>query len=162
VTTAVYTGSFDPLHVGHLSIVEQASHRFEHVVVAVLGNPDKVTGMFPIADRVDMIRETVRGLLNVKVVHHAGMAVEVARDVGAHFIVRSAHKEQHHELSMALMSEAMSAIPTVFLLSDGKTSWVSSSYVRLAVTAGRIDEACAVVPVVVATALRSGFGSREP
>jgi phosphopantetheine adenylyltransferase len=87
------------------------------------------------------------------------MAVDVARDVGAHFIVRSAHKEHHHELSMALMNEAISAIPTVFLVSEAKTSWVSSSYVRLAVTAGRIDEACAVVPSAVATALlRLGDG----
>lgn len=159
MTTAVYTGSFDPLHDGHTSIVEQASRRFDRVIVAVLGNPDKRHGMFSIDERVELIRATVCHMTNVEVVHHAGMAVDVVAAVGGDVIIRSAHKEHHHELSMALMNEEISAFPTVFLVADGSIGWVSSTFVPLAAASGRIDEACAVVPPAVGAAIRSRSGS---
>ena len=155
MTTAVYTGSFDPLHDGHMSIVEQAAQQFDRVVVAVLGNPEKVHGMFSIADRVELARAAVRHLGNVEVVHHAGMAVEVAEAAEGHFLIRSGHKEHHHELSMSLMNKEISGVPTVFLVGDDATAWVSSSFVRLAASSGRFNEACAVVPAAVGAAIRS-------
>jgi len=142
-----------------MSIVEQASHRFDRVVVAVLGNPEKRHGMFSIDERVELIQTTVSHLANVEVLHHAGMAVGVVEAIGGDVIVRSAHKEHHQELSMALMNEEISGFPTVFLVADGSIGWVSSTFVRLAAASGRMSEACAVVPPAVGAAIRNRYGN---
>lgn len=156
VTVAVYPGSFDPVHHGHLSIVRQAAGVFETVVVAVLDNPDKHAGMFSPAERVRLIEDSVTDLPNVRVVASSGLVVDVAADLGADVLIRAAHKERKRELLMAATNERLSGIPTVFFDVDAATAWVSSTFVRGA-SAGVVARDT-VVPAPVAGALAGRTG----
>src|SRR5262245_30647831 len=100
VATALYAGSFDPVHLGHVDIVEQAARCFEHVVVGVIANPDKASGMFVTSDRARLVREATRHLSNVTATTFNGLTVELARLVGAAVLVRAAHKESRNEYQM--------------------------------------------------------------
>ena len=152
MTVALYTGSFDPIHIGHVALVRQAAQVFDEVVVAVLGNPSKA-GMFPKADRVRLVEASTSSLGNVRTLSHDGMAVDAAEMVNADCIVRSAHKEHRDERTMAAMNQALSGIPTVFLQPPEDTAWISSTFVRLAVANGFLPDLRTVVPAPVARAL---------
>lgn len=160
MVTALYTGSFDPFHVGHLDLVTQSARQFDDIVVAVLGNPAK-RGLLSKLERVRLIEASVTHLDNVRVVAHSGMAIEAAAASGASFIVRSAHKECSSELTMAMMNAALSDVETVFLLPDPGVAWVSSTFVRRALEDGMTDLVQLVTPRPVADALLTQ-GSANP
>ena len=86
--TVLYPGSFDPFHLGHLDVIEQSVALFGEVVVGVMHNPTKPSGMFTLDERVDMIRSSIAYMPSVKVVAFAGLAVDAAREVAAAFIVK--------------------------------------------------------------------------
>ncbi|HYD09624.1 MAG TPA: adenylyltransferase/cytidyltransferase family protein, partial [Acidimicrobiales bacterium] len=130
MTIALYTGSFDPVHLGHLGVIEQAARSFEEVVVAVLGNPAKVSGLLSIDERVRLLDAATAHLDNVRCASHAGLAVDAARAHGATTLVRAAHKEQRNELTMAAHNERIAGIPTTIVGGDPGLGWVSSSVVR--------------------------------
>lgn len=155
MTTALYTGSFDPIHRGHLALIAQAAELFDEVVIAVLGNPAKV-GMFSKAERVALVDASVTQFLNVRIIDHNGMAVEAASLVGADCIVRSVHKEHHDEQTMAAMNRRLSGMTTVFLQPDPDTAWISSTFVRDAVDKNLIAGIRDIVPGPVAEALAGG------
>src|SRR3982751_2392895 len=79
VATAVYPGSFDPVHLGHLSVIERATAIFEWVVVAVVGNPDKSLGLFDIATRIELIRAATAHMETVSCISRHGLTVEAAQ-----------------------------------------------------------------------------------
>ena len=81
--TVLYPGSFDPFHLGHLDVIEQSVALFGEVVVGVMHNPTKPSGMFTLDERVEMIRNSVAYMPSVKVVAFAGLAVDAAREVAA-------------------------------------------------------------------------------
>ena len=87
--TVLYPGSFDPFHLGHLDVIEQSVALFGEVVVGVMHNPTKPSGMFTLDERVEMIRSSIAYMPSVKVVAFAGLAVDAAREVAAAFIVVS-------------------------------------------------------------------------
>ena len=153
MTTALYPGSFDPLHLGHLTVVEQAARTFEQVVVAVLGNPQKQSGMFAIPERIRLAEAATAHLGNVRCVGYHGLVVDLARVEQADVLVRSAHKDSAHERSMAAMNETMSGIPTFFVTTDSTTRGISASLVRELVTSGRLDAALRLVPEAVSLAI---------
>ena len=152
MTIALYTGSFDPIHAGHVALVAQAAQLFDEVVVAVLGNPAKV-GLFSKRERVELVSACVAAMPNVRVISHEGMAVEAAADVHATCIVRSGHKERRSEFDMAAMNHALTAMPTVFLDADEDTTWVSSTVVRAAAADGSLASLGSAVPGPVLEAL---------
>ena len=154
MATALYAGSFDPVHRGHLRIIEQAARMFDEVVVAVLGNPAKPSGMFAIPERIRMVEAATAHLGNVRCVGHHGLAVDIARTVHADVLVRAAHKEIGHERSMAAMNEVLSGIPNFVACPHPTTRHISSSLVRQLVMAGRDDAALQLVPPPVAAAIR--------
>src|SRR6476620_9205884 len=88
VTTVLYPGSFDPVHTGHRELVETAAYLFDHVVVATMRNPQKGEPLFSLDERQAMIKESIAHVDNIEVVQFAKLVVDVAKDVGADFIIK--------------------------------------------------------------------------
>ena len=149
MTAVLYPGSFDPFHLGHLNVVEQAAGIFDEVIVGVMGNPRKQSGLFAIADRVRMAEAATGHLRNVRCVWSSGLTIDLARGEGADFLVRSGHKESGDERTMAAMNERMSGIRTVFAAADPSTRTISSGRVRDLMSRGDTAAAVQLVPLVV-------------
>ncbi|NLB22161.1 MAG: pantetheine-phosphate adenylyltransferase [Clostridium sp.] len=132
VQTAVYPGSFDPISLGHLDIIERASKIFDKVIVAVLINPDK-TGFFPIEERIEMIQLVTSHLPNVEVRGFSGLTVNFLKEVGARVIIRGLRviSDFDFELQMANANRAMEPeIETLMMMTSPDYSYLSSSLVR--------------------------------
>jgi pantetheine-phosphate adenylyltransferase len=157
VATALYPGSFDPLHLGHLSVIRKAATMFDHVVVAVIGNPDKSSGMFTVADRIGLIRAAAASLPNVTCVQHHGLTVDAVQQTGSDVIIRTGHKDQGDEWSMLAMNELVAGTRTCFVPPDPAVASLSSSLVRSLTRLGRVADAIKLVPPPVARAL-AGVG----
>jgi pantetheine-phosphate adenylyltransferase len=132
VTRVLYPGSFDPIHNGHLELIEVASRLFDSVVVAAIGNPQKPTGLFTMDERQDMISESVSHLPNVEVTIYANLVVNLAREVGADFLVKGlrAVSDFESELQQSQMNLAISGVHTVFIPSATEHSFVASKWIR--------------------------------
>ena len=129
---AIYPGSFDPITNGHLDLIRRAAGQFERVVVAVLRH-DLKSPEFRIADRLEMIREAVTGLENVRVGSFDGLLVDYARQQGARLILRGirAVSDYEYELQMALMNRKLAPeIETIFMLPGERYTYLSSRLVK--------------------------------
>lgn len=144
----LYAGSFDPVHLGHLALITAASERFDRLVVVVAANPQKRTGMFSVPERVQMLEGACRHLRNVLVAADAGLLIDMAAEVGADVLVRSAGKEHVDEKQMAYMNSC-DGLPTLLVPSDPQTAFISSSEVRLLIAAGALDAVAGIVPPAV-------------
>ncbi len=130
---AVYPGSFDPITNGHLDIIERAICLFDEVYVAVISNPEKQKPFYPLEDRIGMLKEATKGKKNVKIDAFDGLLVDYAKKIKASAIVRGlrAVSDFDFEFQMALTNRRMSPeIETVFLMTDYKYSYLSSSIVK--------------------------------
>ena len=154
MSVALYPGSFDPIHVGHLAVIERAAREYDKVVVAVVTNPAKA-GLLTVARRVDLVRTVTAHLDHVRCVRHHGLTVDVARAENADVIVRGAGKEWASEMSMAALNKQMTEIETVMIPASAPTRWVSSAMIRTLANAGRFDDLRHLVPAPVLAALRS-------
>lgn len=132
MTAALFPGSFDPFHNGHLGLAETMSSLFDRVVVAALGNPQKKTGMFTMAERAEMIAESVAHLPNVEAVHASGLVVDVVKETATDCIVKGLRgiADFDNELQMAQMNEHLSGVQTLFLPTAPEHSYIASSLVR--------------------------------
>ena len=129
---AVYTGMFDPVHLGHLDIIQRGSRLFERLIVGVGINPDKST-LFSIEERVDLLQQVVREYKNVEVQPIPGLAVRFVREAGARIMIRGLRtlSDMEYEFSMSLMNLHLDpGIETVFLMAKEEFSHVSSSLLR--------------------------------
>ena len=132
MAVVLYPGSFDPVHNGHLEIVETASRLFDEVVVAAMRNPQKGEPLFTLEEREDMITEVFAHLDNVRVTMFSSLVVDLARDVGADFIVKGlrAVSDFESELQMAQMNHAISGVDTLFIPSASEHSFLASRLIR--------------------------------
>jgi pantetheine-phosphate adenylyltransferase len=158
VRIALIPGSFDPVHNGHLEVIERASRLFDEVVVATLRNPQKSEALFDLEERQEMLEESVTHLANVRIVSVATLVVTVAHDVGASVIVKGlrAVSDFENELQMAQMNKQLSGIPTVFIPTSSAYSFIASRLLReVAMFGGDVDWA---VPKPVKDRLDRRFG----
>src|SRR5436190_22861837 len=88
VATALCPGSFDPVTLGHIDIIERSARHFDHVIVAVIRNPQKAQSLFSLEERQDMLSEATEHLGNVSIEFFKGLLVDFARDHGADAIVK--------------------------------------------------------------------------
>ncbi len=142
---AIYPGSFDPLTRGHEDIVRRALRFADRVIVAVAHRrSQRKTGLFDIAERVDMIRTVFAGDPRVEATEFEGLLVNYARERGARIIIRGlrAVSDFEYEFQMALMNRQLGDdLETVFLAPDTQYSFLSASLVReIASLGGDISE----------------------
>lgn len=157
MTLALYPGSFDPFHNGHLDVVEQAVKLFGEVVVGVMHNPDKSGAWLSPDERAEMIRASTTHLGKAVCVEtFSGLAVDAARTIAAGCIVKSARTGGDFEVEQqqAQMNHGSTGIETVLLFSRPCNSFVSSRYVRQYVQMGGpvVD---GLVPAAVARVLET-------
>ncbi len=129
---AVYPGSFDPVTLGHVDLIERGSRLFDRLVVAVAANPTK-SPLFSETERLEMVREVTAHLSNVEVRQFDGLMVDFARSNGAKVVLRGlrALLDFEYELDMALTNRRLAPeIETVFLMPSQEYTFLRSSLVK--------------------------------
>lgn len=157
MTRVLYPGSFDPIHNGHLELIEVASRLWDEVVVAAIRNPQKTAGLFDLAERQALIRASVSHLPNVTITSFSTLVVDLAAEIDADFIVKGlrAVSDFESELQQAQMNLAISGVHTVFLPSATTHSFVASKLIREIARFG--GDVTSTVPPPVVTALAQRF-----
>ena len=158
MATVLYPGSFDPFHNGHQELVETASYLFDRVVIAAIRNPQKSGMVFTLEERQELIRSTLGHLDNVEVVAMSKLVVDVARDVGADFIIKGlrAVSDFENEMAQAQTNLTISGVHTLFLPSASANSYVASKYIREIARFG--GDVSAMVSAAVVHSLKEKFG----
>ena len=131
--TAICPGSFDPITLGHLNIIRRASRTFDEVIVCVLNNASKVSTMFTVEERLDMIRRSVERFPNVRVDYYSGLLAEYASNFEHGVIVKGlrAASDFEYEFQMDLVNKRINKrLETLFIPSSEKYTFLSSSVVR--------------------------------
>lgn len=129
---AVYPGSFDPVTYGHIDIIRRASKLTDSLIVGVLRNSAK-KGLFTIEERVEMLEEVTKGMMNVKIMSFDGLLVEFAKQNGANTIIRGlrAITDFDYELQMAQTNRALyDGADTIFIPTSIEYSFLSSTTVK--------------------------------
>lgn len=155
---AVVPGSFDPVTLGHLDVIERAAKLFDQIHVLVVHNPGK-TALLPIAKRVSLIQEALEeariGGDIVVTSWSVGLLVDYATDVGAIALVKGIRSQVDvaYETPMAIVNRNLAGVETVFMLPDPAHAHVSSSLVRQVASLG--GDVAPYVPRAVADYLES-------
>ena len=158
---AIYPGSFDPITMGHVDIIQRGARLFEKIVVAVLLNADK-SPLFTVQERVDIAREVFRDRANVEVETFDGLLVDYARRKQAGVIVKGlrAVSDFEYEMQMALMNRRLNPeVETVFMMPTEPYTYVSSRLVKEVVALG--GSVKGIVPEIVERRLREKKLARE-
>jgi pantetheine-phosphate adenylyltransferase len=158
--TAVYTGVFDPVHVGHLDVIRRGSRIYDRLVVGVGINPDKAS-LFSLKERVAMLQDILAPYTNVEVRPFTDLAVRFVREVGARIMLRGLRtlSDLEYEFTMSLMNLAIDPeIETVFLMAKEEYSHISSTLIRqIATLQGPLDK---FVPPEIGAALQARVRER--
>ena len=155
-TTSVYTGSFDPITLGHLNVIQRASRLVDHMVVGVGVNVEKKS-MFTAEERVSLIQKITHDLPNIDVKAFDGLAVHFVQQCNASVIVRGIRtlSDMEHEFTMTLANRKLDpTIETVFLMADEQFSHISSSLIKQIAALAIDEELEKFVPKEVVHALR--------
>ncbi len=159
MSTAIYPGSFDPLTMGHLSIIKGALVVVDKLIVAVLNNPNKKS-LFSVEERIDLIREAVGSDRDrIEVDSFGGLLVEYCKSKDVKVVVRGlrAVADFEYELQMANMNRHLyEDMETVFLMANDAYFYVSSNIVKEAASLG--GDVSALVPPNVSLRLKDKLG----
>lgn len=158
---AVYTGSFDPITLGHLNVIERSSRLVDRLIVGIGINLDKAP-LFTIDERVELVSRVTEKFRNVEVRKFSGLAVHFVRECGARVMIRGVRPltDIAAELTMTIANRQLDpGIETVFLMADGEYAHVSSSlFKQIAPLAGDV-ELSRFVPQEVIEEVRRKMGA---
>ena len=128
---AVFPGSFDPVTLGHLDIINRGLPLFDEIIVAIGVNAEKKY-MFTLEQRKKFLEETFKNVPNIKIVDYTGLTIDLCEKMDAAFILRGLRNPADFEFEKAIAhtNRKLSKIETVFLLTAASTSYISSSIVR--------------------------------
>jgi pantetheine-phosphate adenylyltransferase len=129
--SAVFPGSFDPITLGHIDIIERSIPLFDEIIIAVGSNSQKKY-MFSLEKRIAFIEDALSTYKSISVTQYEGMTIDFCKKIQADFIIRGLRNPADFEFEKAIAhtNRAMSGIETVFLLTAAETSFISSSIVR--------------------------------
>jgi pantetheine-phosphate adenylyltransferase len=158
---AVYTGVFDPVHLGHLDVIERGSRIFDRLVVGVGNNPEK-SPFFSSEERVRLLEEVVAPYPNVEVRPFDGLAVRFVRDLGSRVMLRGLRttSDMEYEFTMSLANHHLDPeIETVFLMGKEGFAHISGTLLRqVAMFGGQLDT---FVPPLIKKALEARVRERQ-
>lgn len=150
---AIFPGSFDPITKGHLDVIERGLNLFDTLVIAVGENSSK-DSVFTPQERVEMIREIVKGKSRVTVESYDSLTVEYAKNIGADVMLRGLRNltDVQYEFQLAMTNRAVAGIETVFIMTSEKYGFVNSTMVReVAMLGGDVSD---LVPAIAYNKLR--------
>jgi pantetheine-phosphate adenylyltransferase len=154
---AVYPGMFDPIHNGHLDLIERSLRIFDELIVAVVANPSKEP-LFPVKERLEMIDECTARMGRMRITSFDGLLIDLVHREGADCIVRGlrAVSDFEYEFQMALMNRKLrSTVETVFMMPHERYTYISSRLIKEVASLGApVKE---LVPPVVAERLTQKF-----
>ena len=133
MSAVIYPGSFDPVTLGHMDVIERASKMFDKVIVCILNNSQKKSPLFSLDERVNMLKDVTSGFDNVEVDSFQGLLVDFAKEKDVKIIIRGLREitDFANELKMAQGNHMIYPdFETLFIATDPKYSFVSSSMVR--------------------------------
>lgn len=154
---AICPGSFDPVTLGHLDIIQRAARIFDKVLVVVFSNPQKEP-LFSVDERVALLREVTRSIPNVEVDFSVGLLSEYAAEKGAEVIVKGLRyvSDFEAEFQMAQMNKKLApSVETMFMMTANEYSYLGSSLVKEVARLGGCVQR--LVPKVVALRLKEKF-----
>ena len=154
---AVYPGTFDPITNGHLDIIKRAKNIIDELIVAVAAETNKKT-LFDVCERTEMIRESINGIKNIKVLPFSGLLINFMKENNASIIIRGmrAISDFEQESQLALMNKKLAPeIETIFMVTGLRYSYLNSSIVKeIASLEGCVKQ---LVPETVEDKLRKKF-----
>jgi pantetheine-phosphate adenylyltransferase len=154
---AVYPGSFDPITLGHLNVMERAARLFDRLIVGVGINVEKQT-LFQPEERVELIRGATRHVPNVEIRVFRGLAVDFVKECGARIMVRGVRPitDIAAELTMMMANRRLAPeVETLFMIADGELAHVSSSLIKQIATVANDEEMRRFLPGNVVAAVRT-------
>ncbi|MEZ4630447.1 MAG: pantetheine-phosphate adenylyltransferase [Deinococcales bacterium] len=160
MTHALYPGSFDPLHNGHLDVIERSSPLFHQLTVAVLHNPLKPSALFSLDVRLTILKESCNHLKNVDIKAFSGLLIDSLETFNANIIIKGLRNssDYNYEWQMAHINRHLNPrAETLFILSDPAWSYLSSTRVRE--LASYQADISSLVPSASLKALNQKFGA---
>lgn len=129
---AIYPGSFDPVTLGHLDMIERVAKVFDKLIIGILVNKNK-TPLFSVEEKIEMLKEVTKHLPNIEIMAFEGLLIEFAKQQKANVIVRGLRgvTDFEYELQMAQGNQQFcQEVETMFLATSAKYSYISSSMVK--------------------------------
>jgi len=157
MTSVLYPGSFDPIHLGHVDVIEQAVELFGNVIVVTMHNPEKPSGLFTIDERLSMMKASLDGLDGVRIEQASGLAIDAAKQFEVDFIVKGLRNAGDFEIEqqMAHTNYSVSGVRTVYVACRPDRVFLSSRFIReIAQYGGDVSH---LVPMAVADGLARKF-----
>ena len=154
--TAVYTGSFDPITLGHLNVIERCSRLVDRLIIGIGLNVEK-EALFSVEDRIAVVQQSTSELNNVEILAFDGLAVDFVKHCNARVMVRGVRSlsDMEAEFTMSLANRKLAPdIETIFLMSGEEYAHISSSLIKQIAALASQDELEQFVAPVVADALR--------